>query len=381
MRVLMLYAYPPEPDGLSQQGHLLHRGLIDLGEEVEPVHMSSEFQKEWAYESFKPDVAIGVGFWGHAPDIISHPMRYGVPAVPWLVADGWVAGYHDELESVPLAFVTSTWVKSRYLRDGVDVSRFEVVPIGFDPKLFHPIPRSDVRVSAIRRKLGIRDDELMLLTAGGDVTSKGAQEVLKALKLIGKEYTNWKYVCKVWGGASADDHYDDEMALLEELGDAKDRVRYVEGSFSREFMPLMLNACDIYMAPSRLEGFGMIQMEAQACGVPVISIDAMGPQEVIAHGKTGFLAPVAETIELTEELMPSFLDFPEGHRVAFDEPKVFGYRADEQRIAEHLLCLMKDAHLRRRMGGDAVVHARANFHFRDVARRVATLVKERLELS
>ena len=57
-------------------------------------------------------------------------------------------------------------------------------------------------------------------------------------------------------------------------------------------MPYILNAADIYAAPSRLEGFGMIQVEAMSCGIPVISINECGPKETIIHNKTGFLAKV-----------------------------------------------------------------------------------------
>ena len=351
------------------------------GVEVMPCHMSSEFQKEWIYEQFKPDIAVGVGFWGHTPDVIQHPQKFGVQPVPWFVADGWVAGFHAELAALPLAFVTSTWVKERYIRDGVDTKNFEVMPIGFDPDLFHSIPKTDERVRTLRKKLGIADDEVMLLTVGGDVTSKGAQEVFQALKLLGKKMPKWKYVCKVWGGASADDHYEDEMRLIDELGDDKDRVIYLDGSFSREFMPVMLNASDVYLAPSRLEGFGMIQMEAQACGVPVISIDGMGPKEVIVNGKTGFLASVADTVVLNEEITPSFMGKPSGHRQVFGKPKIFAYRASVEDIADKLLKLASDTDLRDEMGKAAAKHAMEKFHYQDIARRFEEIVKSKLKIS
>ena len=66
----------------------------------------------------------------------------------------------------------------------------------------------------------------------------------------------------------------------------------MQGKYSPEFMASLLNACDIYAAPSRLEGFGMIQVEAMACGKPVISINVGGPKDTIVHEKTGFLVDV-----------------------------------------------------------------------------------------
>ncbi len=54
-------------------------------------------------------------------------------------------------------------------------------------------------------------------------------------------------------------------------------------------MPYLFGACDIYAAPSRLEGFGMPQVEAGACGKPVISIKAMGMLDTLVHEETAFL--------------------------------------------------------------------------------------------
>jgi len=88
--------------------------------------------------------------------------------------------------------------------------------------------------------------------------------------------------------------------LAESLG-IKDKIIFVDDQFSQEFMVYLLNAADIYAAPSRIEGFGMIQVEAMSCGKPVISINKMGPSETIIHNKTGFLAKVSEEIKLDSE--------------------------------------------------------------------------------
>lgn len=381
MKSLILYAYPPEPDGLSLQGHSLYLGMKENGETVEPCNLSSEFQKEWLYEYFKPDVAIGVGYWGHSPDIVFHPYKFGVTPVPWFVADGWVANYHKELGELPLVLTTSEWVKNTYARDGVDTKNFQVAPIGFDTDLFKPIDKSDLRIKTIRKKLGVADDEVMILTAGGDVTSKGAQEVFEALKEVDKHFSKWKYVCKVWGGASADDHWDDEQKLLDGLGESRDKVIYLEGSLAPEFMPLLINACDIYAAPSRLEGFGMIQVEAQLCGKPVISINEMGPKETIVHGETGFLASVAETVELNQEIIHPHMGFEEQGVVKFDKPKIFAYRANVSEITDYLLKLMNDEDLRRKMGNRGREHAVSKFEYRMIAKKVAGLVKDRFFLN
>ena len=382
MKAAILYAHPPEPDGLSQQGHMLYQGMKDNGEDVQPVHLSAEYQKEWLYKCFKPDIAIGVGFWGHTPDIIHHTKKCGVQPVPWFLSDGWVANYYKELSELPLVFTTSDWVRRTYLRDGVDIKNFEVAYIGFDLEKFKPIPKSDPGVKAIRDMAGVKDDEIMILTAGGDVTSKGAQEVLQALKKVNGEFRNWKYVCKLWGGQSADDHYEDEMRLVRALGEqTSNRIVYIEGPMSQEFMPYLLNACDIYAAPSRLEGFGMIQVEAMACGKPVVSINEMGPKETIVHGETGFLADVASTVDLTEEWVYTSMGFDERHIVKFNQPKTFAYRANIDQLADYLLKLLKNPDLREKMGKQAREHAVKNFDYRYTARQMTDIIKAKLKLS
>jgi len=380
MKTVVLYSYPPQPDGLSMQGDMLYRGLKENGEEAMPCHLSSEFQKEWIFGSFKPDVAVGIGWWAYTPDIIFHPQKFGVTPIPWLVADGWVANYQDVLSSLPLVLTTSEWVTKIYARDGVDTKNFVAVPVGVETDIFKPIKKSDSRVRLVRHMLGVQDDELMILTAGGDVTSKGAQEVLEALKTVDSEFKKWKYICKVWGGGSAEDHHRDEMKRIAELGESGKKARYCEGSLSREFMPYLLNACDIYAAPSRLEGFGLIQVEAQSCGIPVISINEMGPKETIIHGKTGFLARVASTTDLTGEWVYPSMGFEKKQRIEFEKPKTFAYRADTGELARYLLTLLQDASLRHAMGERGRTHALASFEYHLIAKRIMTLVRERLHI-
>jgi starch synthase len=121
MKVLVLYDYPLSPGGIATQGALLHRGLSELGVDVQPVNFESSQEKEWYYRWFEPDVVVGIGYWGHIPHLVLHPQHYGVQPVPWLIADGYMANYNEILDALPLILVTSNWVKKVYTRDGLKV--------------------------------------------------------------------------------------------------------------------------------------------------------------------------------------------------------------------------------------------------------------------
>ncbi|MDD5458179.1 MAG: glycosyltransferase family 1 protein, partial [Phycisphaerae bacterium] len=179
MKVLVLYDYPASPAGLATQGNLLYRGLVEMGVDAHSVHFESAQEKEWYYRWFEPDVVIGVGYWGHVPHLVLHPQRYGDKAVPWLVADGYMANYHEILEELPLILVTSKWVKDVYVRDGLSGKNIEVLPVGCDTDAFMPRDKKDLKVRCVREALGIADDQIMILTVGGDAASKGAQEVMQ----------------------------------------------------------------------------------------------------------------------------------------------------------------------------------------------------------
>ncbi len=60
--------------------------------------------------------------------------------MPWLVADGYMANYHEVLNALPLILVTSNWVKEIYVRDGLDPDNIEVLPVGCDTDAFMPAP-------------------------------------------------------------------------------------------------------------------------------------------------------------------------------------------------------------------------------------------------
>ncbi|MCF8295494.1 MAG: glycosyltransferase, partial [Bacteroidales bacterium] len=140
-------------------------------------------------------------------------------------------------------------------------------------------------------------------------------------------------------------------------------------------------ACDIYAAPSRLEGFGMPQIEAGACGKPVISIKAMGMLDTLIQGKTAYMAKVAQKIVVTEVLLGEESGFSDNHKIQFVVPRIVDYRADVQDIAKYLMILMQDAELREKMGNAGRNRVVENFDYRVVAKRFVKLMQDRLGIN
>jgi len=377
MKVLVLYDYPPSPGGLATQGDLLYKGLIEMGVDAHPVHFESAQEKDWYYRWFAPDVVVGVGYWGHTPQLILHPQRYGVKPVPWLVADGYIANYQEVLNALPLILVTSNWVKEMYVRDGIDGNKIEVLPVGCNTDTFVPFQKNDPKILAVREALGVSPDQLMILTVGGDAASKGAQEVMQALAIIDAKAPDWKYVCKVWPQPRTKIQNLKDLQLATDLGIEKN-VTYATNTISRNFMPYLIGACDIYAAPSRLEGFGMPQVEAGACGKPVVSLKAMGMLDTLIHGETALLAKIARKIAVNEVLLGEESGFEDQHKVVFKNPRTVDYRANVQDIAKHLLELLKDSALRDKMGKAGRERVVENFDYRVVANRFVQIINEKL---
>jgi glycosyltransferase involved in cell wall biosynthesis len=377
MKVLVLYDYPPSPGGLATQGDLLYKGLKEMGVEAHAVNFESAQEKEWYYRWFEPDVVVGVGYWGHSPHLVLHPQRYGVTAVPWLVADGYIANYREILEDLPLILVTSNWVKKVYIRDGLSGKNIEVLPVGCDTDSFCPRDKKDPKIITVREALGVSEDQLMILTIGGDAASKGAQEVMQALAINDIKAPDWKYVCKVWPQPRTEQQNLADSQLATHLGIEKNVV-YTTSRISRNFMPYLVAACDIYAAPSRLEGFGMTQVEANACGKPVIGIKAMGMLDTMVHGETAFLAEVAQEIRLRETIVGRESGYEPGSKVIFKKPRTVDYRASIHDIAKYLLELMTNPKLCETMGQNGRKRAVENYDYRVVAKKFVKIISERL---
>jgi glycosyltransferase involved in cell wall biosynthesis len=200
---------------------------------------------------------------------------------------------------------------------------------------------------------------------------------MQALALIDTKAPDWKYVCKVWPQPRTEQQNLLDLQLASHLGIEKNVV-YTTSRISRNFMPYLMATCDIYTAPSRLEGFGMIQVEAGACCKPVIGIKAMGMLDTLVHGKTAFLARVAQEVRIRETIVGEDQGYKEGHRIVFKRPLTADYRASVYDIADYLMKPMADEKLRYKRAEAARQNVVEKFDYRVVAKRFVQIVSETL---
>ena len=125
----------------------------------------------------------------------------------------------------------------------------------------------------------------------------------------------------------------------------------------------------------------MIQTEANACEKPVVGIKAMGMLDTLVHGKTAFLAGVAQEIRLKETMLGDESGYESGHKYVFKRPRIVDYRASIHDIANYLMDLMQNPDLRGKMGQEGRLRVVEHFDYRVIAKKFVKIVSKRLGIS
>ena len=186
--------------------------------------------------------------------------------------------------------VASTAEEAGQLVDLYDADPDQVVtvPPGVDLGLFTPGSRSRARAG-----LGIRDDAHVLLFVGRIQPLKAPDVLLRAAArlLELRPGLRDRLVVAVVGGPSGSGLTQPRTleALAAELGVA-DVVRFVEPQ-AQDALPDWYRAADVTVVPSYSESFGLVAIESQACGTPVVAASVGGLRTEVADGRSGLLVP------------------------------------------------------------------------------------------
>jgi D-inositol-3-phosphate glycosyltransferase len=165
---------------------------------------------------------------------------------------------------------------------GVDADRAAVVPLGVDHAFFGPGERTHAR-----RALGIDPDGPLLLFAGRLQELKGADLAVATLGELARRGGQHRLV--VVGGPSGPAGSAYEVALHELAASVgRGRIQFVAPQ-PHELLSTYYRAADACLVPSRAESFGLVALEASACGAPVVAADVGGLAALVDPGTTGLL--------------------------------------------------------------------------------------------
>ncbi len=185
------------------------------------------------------------------------PLRIAVEGDIARCADLLVASTVDESQELVTAY-------------GADAARVEVVAPGVDVATFRPIDRADAR-----SKIGAGAGPLLLFV-GRLERLKGVDIAIRALALLRARGHNDARLLVL--GADSRDADESEMERLKGVASeagVRDAIEFV-GSVAHHELPYFYSAADVCVMPSYSESFGLVGLEAQACGCPVVASDVSG---------------------------------------------------------------------------------------------------------
>jgi glycosyltransferase involved in cell wall biosynthesis len=173
----------------------------------------------------------------------------------------------------------------------VEKQKIRLVPNGVDTEKFKPQTTN----SELKRSLGI-DDKPCALFVGNLVPRKGLQFLVQAAQTVTKQIGNAVFLIVGEGPQK-----NQIKAQLEKANLSKNFLFL--GNLKDSELPAIYNCADVFVLPSIQEGQGIVLLEAQACGKPVVAFDVGGVNEAVQNGKTGFLAKLGDTGELADALL------------------------------------------------------------------------------
>ena len=204
-----------------------------------------------------------------------------------------------------------------------NASKMVIIPPGVDTEHFYPIPEDEARAY-----IGVSPDDCMGLFVGRIEPLKGIDTLMKAVAMMGMHDAKHPFYVAIIGGEpnAAPEEITEEMAHLQGLCDELylGQMALFLGKRAQDTLPYYYSAAEVLLMPSHYESFGMVALEAMACGTPVIASQVGGLAYLVKDGETGYHIP-------------------------FDSPEI---------LAEKLGDLLGDSKLRKKMGENAANYAK-----------------------
>jgi D-inositol-3-phosphate glycosyltransferase len=181
--------------------------------------------------------------------------------------------------------IASTSDEANELTDayGADPERVFMVPPGVDLATFQPMDRA-----VARRELGY-GSERVLLFVGRLERLKGVEVAIRALALLrDRQHDDVRLLILGEDSHEGDESEKDRLKAIASETGVRDRVDFV-GSVAHHELPYFYAAADVCVMPSYSESFGLVALEAQACGCPVVASGVSGLRSVVRDEVSGYL--------------------------------------------------------------------------------------------
>ena len=186
-----------------------------------------------------------------------------------------------------------------------------VIPPGVDVSHFYPIPSDEAKMY-----VGLKPEDRMVLFVGRIEPLKGVDTLIQAMSGLHLKEKNRPVHLAIIGGdpAASPEEMTAEMARLQKLCDdlAVGQTVVFLGKRDQDKLPYYYSAAELVVMPSHYESFGMVALEAMACGTPVIASEVGGLAYLVRDGETGFTIPDQEPEELCDKIS-WLLNDPELH--------------------------------------------------------------------
>ena len=175
-----------------------------------------------------------------------------------------------------------------------------VNPPGVDVSHFYPIPADEAKMY-----VGLKPEDRMVLFVGRIEPLKGVDTLIQAMSCLQLKEQRPVHLAIIGGDpAASPEEMSAEMARLQKLCDdlAVGQTVVFLGKRDQDKLPYYYSAAELVVMPSHYESFGMVALEAMACGTPVIASEVGGLAYLVKDGETGFTIPDGEPEELCEKI-------------------------------------------------------------------------------
>jgi glycogen(starch) synthase len=178
----------------------------------------------------------------------------------------------------------------------VDPSKVRIVPNGVDPEKYKPTENQ----AALKHQFGL-DDKPVVLFVGNLIPRKGLPFLLEAAKKIIKEQADTRFV--IVGDGPLKNQLILDLKNTNLLGNFK-----LLSGLTEDALLAVYGCADVFVLPSVQEGQGIVLLEAQAAGKPVVAFNIGGVNEAVLNGETGLLVGRGSSGELADALLKLLSD-------------------------------------------------------------------------